>query len=102
MKSTRELFKNKPSLLEEQEVIDLLEYCEELESEIIEFQFQKNNNKELVMLDMLQEVIKGCNALEKEQMEHERFGYEAPQYQESILNLKRYILGRCRDEKIYL
>lgn len=102
MKSTRELFKNKPSLLEEPEVIDLLEYCEELESEIVEFQFQKKNNKELVMLDMLQEVIKGCNTLEKEQMEYERFGYEAPQYQESILNLKRYILDRCRDEKIYL
>lgn len=102
MKSTRELFKNNPSLLEEPEVIDLLEYCKELEGENIEFKFQKTNNKELVMLDMLQEVIKGCNALEKERMEHERFGYEAPHYQQSILNLKRYILDRCRDEKIYL
>ena len=102
MRSPRELFKNNPSLLEEPEVIELLEYCEELESENVEFKFQKTNNKELVMLDMLQEVIKGCNDLEKEQLEHERFGYEAPNYQESILNLKRYILERCRDEKIYL
>ena len=54
------------------------------------------------MLDMLKEVIKGCDAIEKEQAEHDRFGYDAPNYQETISNLKRYILGRCRDEKIYL
>ena len=102
MKLPRELFKNNLSLLEEPEVIELLEYCDELEDEIIEFKFQKSNNKELIMIDMLQEVIKGCNDLGKEQMEHERFGYEAPKYQQAILNLKRYILDRCRDEKIYL
>ena len=102
MKLPRELFKNNLSLLEEPEVIELLEYCDQLEDEIVEFKFQKSNNKELIMIDMLQEVIKGCNDLEKEQMEHERFGYEAPKYQEAILNLKRYILDRCRDEKIDL
>jgi hypothetical protein len=102
MKSPREIFKNNPNLLEEPEVEELLEYCEELEEEIIDFKFEKANNKELAMKDMLQEVIKGCNDLEKEQMEHERFGYDAPNFQESILNLKRYILDRCRDEKIYL
>ena len=102
MKSPREIFKNNPNLLEEPEVEELLEYCEELEAEIIDLKFEKANNKELAMKDMLQEVIKGCNDLEKEQMEHERFGYDAPNFQESILNLKRYILDRCRDEKIYL
>ena len=102
MKLPRELFKNNLSLLEEPEVIELLEYCDQLEDEIVEFKFQKSNNKELIMIDMLQEVIKGCNDLEKEQMEHERFGYEAPKYQQAILNLKRYILDRCRDEKIDL
>lgn len=76
MKSIREIFKNNPSLLDEPEVIKLLEYCEQLQDEIVEFKFQKTNNKELAMLDMIKEVIKGCNAVEKEQMEHERFGYE--------------------------
>lgn len=102
MKSPRELFKNNPTLLDEPEVEQLLEYCEKLEEELIDFKFEKEKNKELAMKDMLQEVIKGCNDLEKEQAEHERFGYEAPNYQESILNLKRYILERCREEKIYL
>ena len=102
MKSTREIFKTNPSLLDEPEVAQLLEYCEQLQDEIVEFKFQKTNNKELAMLDMLKEVIKGCNAIQKEQMEHERFGFEAPHYQETISNLKNYILKRCQDEKIYL
>ena len=102
MKSTQEIFKENPTLLQEPQVIELLEYCEELEAEIIEFKLQQSNSKELAMLDMLQEVIKGCNDLENEQMEHERFGYEAPKYAEAILNLKKYILNRCRDEKIWL
>ena len=102
MKSIREIFKNNPSLLDEPEVVELLDYCEQLQDEIVELKFQKNNNKELAMLDMLKEVIKGCNAIEKQQMEHERFGFEAPAYQETISNLKNYISERCQDEKIYL
>jgi len=102
MKSIREIFKNNPSLLDEPEVAKLLDYFEQLQDEIVEFKFEKNKNKELAMLDMLKEVIKGCNAIEKEQAEHERFGYEAPDYPAILSNLKRYILKRCQDEKIYL
>lgn len=102
MKNKLEIFKNAKDLLEEPEVLELLEYCEKLEDELIEFKFEKNKNKELIMLDMIMEVVKGCNAIEKEQKEHERFGYEAPNYQETISNLKRYILEICRINKIYL
>ena len=102
MKSIREIFKNNPSLLNEPEVTQLLEYCEQLQDVIVEFKFQKTTNKELAMFDMLKEVIKGCDAIEKEQAEHERFGYDAPNYQVTISNLKRYVLKRCQDEKIWL
>jgi hypothetical protein len=66
MKSIREIFKNNASLLDEPEVAQLLEYCEQLQDEIVEFKFQKTKNKELAMLDMIKEVLKGCDALEKE------------------------------------
>lgn len=102
MKKPRDFFKNKTSLLDEPEVELLLEYCESLEEELIDLKFEKNANKELVLLDMIKEVMKGCNALEKEQMEHERFGYEAPDYQETVFNLKSYIQEICRINKIYL
>lgn len=102
MKSVREIFRNKEYLLDEPEVMKLVDYCEELQDDIVELKFQKTDNKELALLDMIKEVIKGCEAIEREQMEHERYGYDAPNYQETISNLKSYIYRRCRDEKIWL
>lgn len=88
--------------MEEPEVQELLDYCDGLEDQIIDFKFEQDKNKQLILLDMIKEVVKGCNALEKEQMEHERFGYEAPNYQETITNLKRYTLDVCKDNQIWL
>lgn len=102
MKSIREIFRNKKHLLDEPEVKQLAAYCEELQDEIVEFKFQKTVNKELPLIDMIKEVIKGCEALEKEQMEHERFGYDAPDYKSTVSNLKNYIYSRCREEKIWI
>lgn len=102
MKNKLEIFKKAPDLLDEPEVQELLDYCERLEDELVDLKFDKEKSKELIMLDMIKEVIKGCNAIEKEQLEHERFGYEAPNYQATISNLKSYILDICRINKIYL
>jgi hypothetical protein len=102
MRNKLEIFKKAQDLLEEPEVLELLDYCEKLEDELVDFKFEKNKNKELILLDMIKEVIKGCNAIEKEQLEHERFGYEAPNYQATISNLKSYILEICKINKIYL
>lgn len=102
MKNKLEIFKKAHELLEEPEVQELLDYCERLEDELVDLKFEKEKSKELIMLDMIKEVIKGCNAIEKEQLEHERFGYEAPNYQATISNLKSYILEICRINKIYL
>jgi hypothetical protein len=102
MKNKLDIFKKAQDLLDEPEVQELLEYCDRLEDELVDFKFEKENNKQLIMLDMLKEVIKGCNAIEKEQLEHERYGYEAPDYRSTISNLKSYILEICKDNKIYL
>ncbi|MEO5775959.1 MAG: hypothetical protein ABIQ27_03585 [Flavobacterium sp.] len=102
MKNKLEIFKKAQELLDEPEVQELLDYCEKLEDELIDLKFEKDKNKQLIMLDMIKEVVKGCNAIEKEQGEHDRFGYEAPNYKETIANLKSYILAQCRDNKIYL
>ena len=67
MKNKLDIFKKAQDLLDEPEVQELLDYCERLEDELVDFKFEKENNKQLIMLDMLKEVIKGCNAIEKEQ-----------------------------------
>ncbi|MFY7743643.1 MAG: hypothetical protein ACOVQR_13410 [Flavobacterium sp.] len=102
MKNKLDIFKKAQDLLDEPEVQELLAYCDRLEDELVDLKFEKTNNKELIMLDMIREVIKGCNAMEKEQLEHERFGYDAPNYAEAVSNLKVFILGMCKDHKIYL
>lgn len=102
MKNKLEIFKSAQDLLDEPEVQELLNYCDRLEDEVVDFKFEKAKNKELILLDMIKEVLKGCNELEKQQKEHERFGYEEPDYQETISNLKNYIHEICRINKIWL
>ena len=88
--------------MEKLEVQELLGYCEQLEDELVDLRFEKEKNKELILLDMIKEVVKGCKTLEKEQIDHERFGYEVPNYPETISSLKNYILEICKNNKIYL
>jgi hypothetical protein len=82
--------------------LEIFKKAQDLLDELVDFKFEKTNNKELIMLDMIREVIKGCNAMEKEQLEHKRFGFEAPNYAEAVSNLKSFILEMCKDNKIYL
>ncbi|WP_026977236.1 hypothetical protein [Flavobacterium tegetincola] len=102
MKNKLEIFKNAKLLLDEPEVQQLLAYCESLEDDLVEFKFEKSNNKELIMLDMLKEVVKSCAEIQKLEMEHERFGYALPDYSESIRNLRNYIFEMNRINKLRL
>ncbi|KVV13450.1 hypothetical protein AP058_02814 [Flavobacterium sp. TAB 87] len=102
MKNPRELFKNKPHLLEEKEVEDLLDYCIKLQDELIDLKFDQKESKQLIMLDMLKEVVKACESAEKQQKEFIRFGLEPSDFEESISNLKRFLTLRCRENGIWL
>jgi hypothetical protein len=102
MKNKLEIFKNKKTLLDEPEVQELLDYCDVLEDKLIDLKFAVEKSKELILLDMIKEVVKGCNAIEKAQLEHNRFGFEEPNYKETIANLKQYILEVSKENQIYL
>ena len=102
MKNKLEIFKNKKTLLDGPEVQELLDYCDVLEDKLIDLKFAVEKSKELILLDMIKEVVKGCNAIEKAQLEHNRFGFEEPNYKETIANLKQYILEVSKENQIYL
>ncbi len=40
-------------LLGEPEVQEFLDYCEQLEDELVDLKFEKSNDKELIMPDMI-------------------------------------------------
>ena len=48
MKNKLEIFKNAKDLLDEPEVQDLLDYCDGLEDQIIDFKFEQNKNKTVI------------------------------------------------------
>ena len=98
----RELFKNKEFLLDEPEVEQLLEYCEKLQDELVDLKLDQKQNKQLIMLDMLKEIVKACSETEKQQKEFLRFGLEPPDFEESISNLKRFLIVRCRENGIWI
>ncbi len=102
MKNPRDLFKNKQQLLEEHEVEQLLDYCEKLQDELVDLKFELNENKQLIMLDMLKEIVKACEETEKQQKEFLRFGLQAPDFEESITNLKHFLITRCKENGIWL
>lgn len=102
MKNLYEIFRKKSELLDEPEVMQLMEHCEKLQDELVDFKLDKTYDKQLIMLDIIREILKGCEEIQKEQYEHERFNYLPPNYQETIKNLKHFIIKRCYDEKIRL
>ena len=81
---------------------ELLEYCEQLQDEVIELKFDSDNSKEKVLLEMVSDILESCNAIQKEQEEHKRFGFEPANFEAAIEHLKSYIHKRCKDHKIYL
>jgi len=51
---------------------------------------------------MISDILASCNAIQKEQEEHMRFGFEPANFEAAIEHLKSYIHKCCRDERIYL
>jgi len=101
-KQIRNIFKNKDHLLNEPEVQELLEYCEHLQDENIELKFEIDKSKETVLLEMVSDILGSCKAIQKEQEEHKRFGFEPANFEAAIEHLKSYIYRRCKDHQIYL
>ncbi|MEO0060122.1 MAG: hypothetical protein RLZZ312_1769 [Bacteroidota bacterium] len=102
MKQIKTIFKDKDYLLDEPEIEQLVEYCEQLLDQIVEFKFEKSKDKQLVMLDMIKEIVKACDDIQKQQTEFVRFGLEPPDFEAGIRNLRSYIFDSCRINKIKL
>jgi hypothetical protein len=92
MKNINQIFKNNRRLMDEPEVVELMEYCRELEGEIMEVEINKQYDKEEVLLNIVRDIYRSCKETIKDQEESVRFG-ETPRvdFEKSIVNLKRYI-----------
>jgi len=101
-KSIKDIFKNNPHLLEEEDVKSLLDYCESLQSTVIEH--EQSIDQTIQLKQLISEIKEGLDATIEEKMLSERWPSEfsEPDFEENIKNLKQYITDYCRINKIYL
>ena len=104
MKSINQIFKSNTTLLDEPEVQELIEYCKELEEQLIEIELSKPYNKEDKLADLVREIYTSCKMILKQEEENIRWPElnDRPDFKKAILNLQEYLESFSRDNKFSL
>jgi hypothetical protein len=102
MKSINQIFKSNKLLMDEPEVMELIEYCRELEDEVVE-----NNqviDQTIILKQLISEISKSCGDLLQEDEKSERWPdeFDKIDFKKAVKNLKKYISSYCVDNKIIL
>jgi|SRR5690554_609551 len=103
MKTPNEIFKNKPELLENPEVGELVSEYEKVCDSLIDLQQVSEMSKEKYLKILVREIRESISMELKRDLEAERFGEsERVKFKKAVENLRDYINGYCRDHQIYL
>jgi hypothetical protein len=92
MKNINQIFKNNKHLMDTPEVSELIDYCRELEENVIEVELNKPYDKEDILHGIIRDIYESCIQTLKDDKESIRFG-ETPRvdFEKTIVNLKEYI-----------
>jgi len=102
MKSINQIFKNNKELMNELEVSELIDYCLELEDQLI---LEKQKTDQTVVLkQLISEIKTDCSLLLSEDEKGLRWPNEFNRvdFKEAVLKLKEYIFTYCLDNRITL
>lgn len=98
MKKPRDFFRDKPELLAESTVLDLIDYCQDLEGELLEKKRVEKYSKEQILLQFIKELYDSCKSLEEQEEESKRFKeVSTVNFQEAVSNLRTYIENFRKD-----
>lgn len=102
MKSINQIFKGNEHLMDLEPVESLIEYCRELEDEVVEN--KQKNDQTIILKQLISEINKSCFELLEGDKNSERWSndFEKIDFKESITNLRDYIIKYCFDNKINL
>ena len=93
MKSINQIFKNNTSLMDEVEVRELIEYCKELEDEVIDLQQRDVSVMENKLTEVVRDIYHSVTDSMIRDEESTRFSEtERVDFKESIINLKRFLV----------
>jgi len=100
MKSVNQIFKNNQDLLDNDSVKELIDYCKELEDEIIDNKQQYSFEDKLT--ELVKELYYSINDIIEQDDTNKRFNLsEGIDYEESVKNLKKYLQNFGRDNHFY-
>lgn len=90
--------------MEDPEVKELIDYCRELEGQVIENTQSKKFSFEDKLAELARDVFIGIKQIDEEEENYNRFGddFEKPDYESAIKNLKQYFLNFARDNHFRL
>ena len=101
MKNITQIFQGNEHLMDLEPVEELIDYCRELEGQVMERKIQDEYGKEKHYAQMFKEIYQSCNDTLKDDEIAERFK-ETPRvdFKETISNLKKYMQEMCRLYKL--
>jgi hypothetical protein len=102
MKNIRQIFKGNEHLTGFGPVEELIEYCQELEGQVLERKVEDNYDKEHMLKSMLQDILTSCRDMEETNQLAERYPgmYEKSDAESLVKNLKTYILDMNYKNKL--
>jgi len=94
MKNVNQIFKNNTRLMDQPEVIELIEYCQELEGEVLEKKIDNTYNKEHMLKTMLSDILSSCREYEENKILKDRYPelYNELDANSLVKNLMDYII----------
>ena len=80
--------------MDEPEVIELIEYCQELEGEVIEKKIDNTYNKDHMLKTMLSDILSSCREYEENKILKDRYPelYNELDANSLVKNLMEYII----------
>ena len=101
MKNITQIFQGNEHLMDLHPIEELIDYCRELEGQVLDRKIQDEYDKEKHYAQMFKEIYQSCNDTLKDDEIAERFK-ETPRvdFKETISNLKKYMQEMCRLYKL--
>lgn len=92
MKSVNQIFKNNKHLMDHPEVQELIDYCVDLEGQVVEKKIEDTYSKEEIYLQILKEIYDSCDKTLTDDQLSERFKETLRvDFKEAVINLKKYM-----------
>ena len=93
MKSISQIFEKDPELLNKKEVQMLVEYCQDLEEQLIEYDQRQKYSFENKLAEVVRDIYNSCITELSNDEESIRFKEtERIDFKQGVINLKEYIL----------